>query len=75
MTEPVKPQNTEQSELYKTNPDILACIRLVNNKMVFDFDDTRISAPEVMIILHGTINVYLKEIAQQYLNSTPNKGE
>lgn len=70
---------TDKKNLYEDYPEVFACLKIEGEKMIFDFNESKVSAPEIMVILNTTINEYLKTVAQEYINQQnlqeTNKGE
>lgn len=59
-----EPQTPEEKEFYKKNPNILAYYSIENNRINFDFDETKTDVSDVILLLHNTVNEFLKTIGQ-----------
>lgn len=55
----------QDTSIYEKNPDIMAAFLTKNDKLIFDFDEKRISLPEIMIVLQNTVTEYLRVINKQ----------
>ncbi len=57
-------QTPEEKVFYKKNPNILAYFSIENNKINFDFDETKTDVSDVILLLHNTVNEFLKTISK-----------
>ncbi len=54
----------EAKAFYKKNPNILAYFSIENNRINFDYDETKTDISDVILLLHNTVNEFLKTISQ-----------
>lgn len=59
-----KNEDVKQKEFYIKNPNILAYFAIENGKIVFDYDDTKTEITDTILLLHNTVNEFLKTISQ-----------
>lgn len=59
-----KNEEVKQKEFYKKNPNILAYFAIENGKIVFDYDETKTEITDTILLLHNTVNEFLKTISQ-----------
>ena len=55
-------------KVYSQNPEVLAYFAMVNGKLVFDFDEHKIPPEHIMLVLHQTVEEYLKVLANSSSN-------
>lgn len=59
-----KNEEIKQKEFYTKNPSILAYFAIENGKIVFDYDETKTDITDTILLLHNTVNEFLKTISQ-----------
>lgn len=58
--------------LYVQYPELLAYMAVVDGKLVFDFDDRKVTLEQMMLALHSVTGEYLKALAEQ---TSPNNNK
>jgi hypothetical protein len=60
----------KELDFYAKNPDVFAAFLMEDGKLIFDFDEKKISISEVMIVLQNTVAEYLKVINNQMIQES-----
>lgn len=61
-----------EDDFFKKNPEMIATFAIKDGKLIFDYNDDKISVSEMILVLHNTVHEYLKTIHMQAtkLNNT-----